>query len=353
MFLSYHHSHEDESSNPCGNESHISEGVLTDKEWPVDLGDGSNSITQSTLSQSISLALPNLKRGRGRSKKSKKGSTSSLPKGVNETTSGNYQVQVYYQGNNRNIGSFKTLESATLVSEIARNMLKKDKRQQLSAEECERNFKLAKEAALAGVPNIEMCSRSTKRGRGRPKKTKSTHDFEVNDCRDDLEGGVSTNGRKRKLSKKKADVLSDQQTANQPPKKKRNNGLPEGVCERTSGWQLQLQYQGRQRYIGHFPTLEQATLASNIAGSMFKKDKGLQLSAEECERHFKLAKEAALKGVPHYEKPNEPLNDADKKRVNAAIEAVTTTYGVGVDMQTKLAAMVFRGVTSRPSGKCK
>ena len=52
-------------------------------------------------------------------------------------------------------------------------------------------------------------------------------------------------------------------------------------------------------------------------------------------------------------KPNEPLNDADKKRVTAAIEAVTTTYGVGVDMQTKLAAAVLRGVTCRPSGKCK
>ena len=325
MFLSYITiSHEDESSFSydeekdnnsdqtsifsalsCGNESRVSsEGVLTDAEWP-DMGDGSNSITQSTLSQSISLALPNLKRGRGRPKQTKKGSSNSLPPGVNETTSGNYQVLLYYQGNNRNIGSFKTLQSATLVSEIVRNMLKKDKGQKLSAEECERNVKLAKEAALAGVPNNEMCSKSTKRGGGRPRKvnrkvnsTLSVSDLQMNDCRDeDLEGGLSTNGRKRKLSKKKADVLLDQQTAKRSRgrPKKGSSALPKGVDESTAGiYRVRVFYQGSSRGIGTFQTLEQATLANEIARNMIEKDKGLQLSPEECERNFKLAKDTAL-----------------------------------------------------------
>ena len=122
-----------------------------------------------------------------------------LPKGVRATTSGNYQVLVYYQGNNRNIGRFKTLESATLASEIAQNMLKKDKGLKLSVEECKRNIKLAKEAAMADVPVNEMCF-----GRGRPKKAKQISKEESSENRD---GGLSRHGRKRKLSKKKVDSL--------------------------------------------------------------------------------------------------------------------------------------------------
>ena len=69
------------------------------------------------------------------------------PKGVYETRAGNYQVQVYYQSSLQYIGTFQTLEQATLAHEIAWSMLKKDKGLHLSAKECERNIKLAKEAA--------------------------------------------------------------------------------------------------------------------------------------------------------------------------------------------------------------
>ena len=44
--------------------------------------------------------------------------------------------------------------------------------------------------------------------------------------------------------------------------------------------------------------MDQATLANEIARSMLKKDKGLQLSTEDSERNFKIAKEAALASVP-------------------------------------------------------
>jgi len=81
--------------------------------------------------------------------------STSLPKGVYETTSGTYLVKIFYQGSNNHIGVFETLELATLANETtARDMLKKDKGLQVSAEDRERNFKLAKEAALAvAVPN--------------------------------------------------------------------------------------------------------------------------------------------------------------------------------------------------------
>jgi len=72
----------------------------------------------------------------------------SSAEGVYELPSGSWRVMVYYQGSHRGIGTFQTLEQATLASEVARSMIKKDKGQQLSAEDCERNFKLAKEAAV-------------------------------------------------------------------------------------------------------------------------------------------------------------------------------------------------------------
>ena len=391
-----------------------SEGFLTDEEWPVDMGEGSNSITQSTISQSI----PYVKRGRGRPKKVKrqniykKGSTNSLPNGVYENSSGNYQVRLWYQGSNHSIGTFQTLEQATLSNKIARNIFKKDKWLRLSPEECERNIKLAKEAAMADAPDNEMCSDQT------PPANLPVRDLEVNDCHDNLEGGVSTHGRKRKLSRRMADALEPEaekkETIDRPLKKRQRkcptaqarakdrngvtkgkglcsvagctktvqqggvccrhgakttralcsykgtdegfNGfsrgvgadgqcpnvakrgglcrrhgafdlpdcrdplckrvalkdddyctlhtkrdidtarkLPQGVYENSSGnYQVRVWYQSSQQSsIGTFQTLEQATLASEIAWNMLKKDKGLQLSTEECERNIKLAKEAA------------------------------------------------------------
>jgi len=165
-----------------------------------------------------------------------------LPKGVHELLSGNWQVLVYHQGRQRSIGTFQTLEQATLAREIARNMIEKDKGLQLSPEECERNFKLAKEAAWA-------------------------------DSSDD------------KLQKKAKQTVYEEE---------RKSKLQKGVAERSNGtWQVQMEYQGRRRYIGTFPTLEQACLASDTARNMLEKDQALKLSAEECERKFKLAKDAA------------------------------------------------------------
>jgi len=575
--------------------------------------------TRSTLrSQSTSEGLPNVKRGRGRPKKGL-----SLPEGVSKRANGNWLVRVQYQGSQRYIGTFPTLEQATLANDIARDVFEKDEGLELSAEECERNIKLAKEAAWKDVPgktpgsgtwtdtehqqfkqgcilfgwgnwkdvervvktrtNTQIMKHSQhyakekasldrlhelhiqgicvglpaelitqemsgvedestrkessrklhvssdkeslieeeeeqstiqrtpsvvstmqglsniKRGRGRPKKMNTIEkkdattkqgrskkmisvnlpvlDVKVNNCHD-LDGGVSTNGRKRKLSRKLADSLKLVAKKKQPiiddesKKSPTARALPQGVCETPNGtWRVQVYYQSCLQYIGTFQTLEQATLANEIARGMLKKDKGLRLSPEECEQNVKQAKEAASascakrgqgrpkkaktnekKGTakrgrgrpkkvnstppayhsdadggvsahgrnrklskkkadtldlvvekkkpdkktrddqkhtatkPHADtndqpvnvngsnqrpkkkrpaetqksfkgskkvKPNESLNDAGMKRVNTAIEAVTTTYGVGVDMQTKLAAAVLRGVTCRPSGKCK
>jgi len=84
-----------------------------------------------------------------------------LPKGVYETPSGNLQVRVWYQSSQRSIGTFQSLESATLTSEIVRSMFEKDKGLHLSAKECERNIKLAKEAAW----NVKQSGNDTRKKR--------------------------------------------------------------------------------------------------------------------------------------------------------------------------------------------
>ena len=337
----------------------------SDKELVIE-DEEEQSIIQSTPSVSTAEGLPDVKRGRGRPKKmitieekeetAKRGrghskKSKGLPQGVYETPAGGYQVVVYYQGSNRNIGRFKSLERATLANEIARNMLKKDKGLQLSAEECERNIKLAKEAALADVPDNDMVVR-----RGPYKKADSTtsvlaqpvNDHKVNDCRD-LDGGVSTNGRKRKLSRKLADSIQLVAEKKQPIKSIQQSDLsakkcqketpkpidepgsesktsaqkiPHGVCETPTGsWRVQVYYQGSNRSIGAFQTLESAILANEIARSMLKKDKGLQLSAEECQQNIKLAKEAASascvkrdRGRPTKAKTNEKKDTAKRGR---------------------------------------
>jgi len=127
---------------------------------------------------------------------------------VRETESGTWQVQTYYQGSSRKIGTFQTLEQATTANEIARSMLKKDKGLQLSAEECQQNIKLAKEAALTTVMT------GVKRGRGLQKKAKQMRrrmtvirDSSRDEPSENRDGGLSRHGRKRKLSKKKVDSL--------------------------------------------------------------------------------------------------------------------------------------------------
>ena len=71
----------------------------------------------------------------------------------------------------------------------------------------------------------------------------------------------------------------------------RRRGLPKGVsCIVASGkYRVRVSYAWTERCIGTFSTLEQATLAN---GDMLDKNNGLQLSDEECERNFKLAKAA-------------------------------------------------------------
>jgi len=95
-----------------------------------------------------------------------------LPKGVYETPSGNLQVRVWYQSSQRSIGTFQSLESATLASEIVRSMFEKDKGLHLSAKECERNIKLAKEAAWK-VKDGKQSGNDTRKKRGSQSRSSS------------------------------------------------------------------------------------------------------------------------------------------------------------------------------------
>jgi len=284
---------------------------------------------------------------------SKKSPTArALPQGVCETPNGTWRVQVYYQSCLQYIGTFQTLEQATLANEIARGMLKKDKGLRLSPEECEQNVKQAKEAASAscakrgqGRPKKAKTNEkkdttntdTTKRPRGRPKKVNSTPSAGVHHS--DLNGGVSAHGRNRKLSKKKADALDFAAEKKQPAKKTRNDQKHTAATKQHTESQPQ-----RGVPVG----IDTVAVVTEACNAIVQPSKGSNQRPKkrpaETQKSFKGSKKV---------KPNESLNDADMKRVNTAIEAVTTTYGVGVDMHTKLAAAVLRGVTCRPSGKCK
>jgi len=244
-----------------GNESRVcSDGLLANYEWPVDMEevevkncDSSfdQFPTQSTLTQSTSLtngrkrklsrkmadALDSeAEKKQTTNQPPKKRQRSELPQGVYETPNSTWQVRVFYQGSNRNIGTFPILEQATLANETARNMLKKDRGLQLSTEEYEQNFKQAKEAAWA-------VKDTTKRPCGRPRKS----------------------------------------------------SIPAGMTERGNGnWQVRVFFQGSYRCIGTFPTFEQATLADEIARSMFKKSTS---SVPLNEQEIEAIKRTALKGV--------------------------------------------------------
>lgn len=277
---------------------------------------------------------------------SKKSPTArALPQGVCETPNGTWRVQVYYQSCLQYIGTFQTLEQATLANEIARGMLKKDKGLRLSPEECEQNVKQAKEAASAscakrgqGRPKKAKTNEkkgTAKRGRGHPKKVNSTPPAGTHHS--DANRGVSVHGRNRKLSKKKADTLDFAAEKKQPAKKTRNDQKHTAATKQHTESQPQ-----RGVPVG----IDTVAVVTEACNAIVQPSKGSNQHPKKRPGETQPSKAKKVK-------PNETLNDVDKKRVTAAIEAVTTAYGVGVDMQTKLAAAVLRGVTCRPSGKCK
>lgn len=132
----------------------------------------------------------------------------------------------------------------------------------LSGEEIEANIRLAKRAALKGVSEMSM------------EKEK--------DCQ-----------RNIKLAKEAAWAVKD--TTKRPCGRPRKSSIPAGMTERGNGnWQVRVFFQGSYRCIGTFPTFEQATLADEIARSMFKKSTS---SVPLNEQEIEAIKRTALKGV--------------------------------------------------------
>ena len=152
-----------------------------------------------------------------------------LPKGVYETPLGNYQVQVYYQGRSRCIGSFQTLEQATLASEIVRSMLEKDKGMHLSAKECERNIKLAKEAALK-VEDGSISPQSGKSGLQQAEKETVTFngDIENKPAKDGIRKKSRSKGEGGRIAKITSDYW--QHGLQTSVTFKEDNGLTCPIC---------------------------------------------------------------------------------------------------------------------------
>ena len=94
-----------------------------------------------------------------------------------------------------------------------------------------------------------------------------TRSISSGDCKDKgLQLSAKERERNFKLAKEAAFTTA------MPDRKKK---LPKGVRETISGsWEVRVRYQSSQRYIGTFRTLEQATLANEIARNIFKKDEG-------------------------------------------------------------------------------
>jgi len=76
--------------------------------------------------------------------------------GVRQTPSGNWEVGFRYHGNRRNLGTFNTQDQAALANEVGRKILDLTKKgTQITAEDIERNVKLAREAALEAVQKMD------------------------------------------------------------------------------------------------------------------------------------------------------------------------------------------------------
>jgi hypothetical protein len=73
-------------------------------------------------------------------------------RGVTQRPSRKWQAQLYYAGKSRYIGVFDNKEQAALAYEIAREILKDEKQPlNVTADECEKNVNLAREAAFEGI----------------------------------------------------------------------------------------------------------------------------------------------------------------------------------------------------------
>jgi len=164
----------------------------------------------------------------------------------------------------------------------------------------------------------------------------------MNHDNDELDfGGGSSSSEEWETTPSEAREVESQKKKKKKKKKRRTrrgNTLPEGVTKRANGtYTVRTPYQGSTRHIGTCQTVDQATLAIEIARSMLKKDKGLKLSAEECERNLKQAKEAAMAGVL--------TNDSNKKKEGGTATPQDDDIIVGSD-----SSRVARALTESLSG---
>ena len=232
------------------------------------------------------------------------GKKGSLPRGVNQTSAGTFQVRIRYSGTKNGhsqIGTFDTLDQASAAYTLVRNELDKDR--SLSATALDAVFEDAKARALKAAG--KEVARGLPRGvrehiSGRFKAsaqysgTKNTGGYigtfgtpEQASAAYTLVRGELDKNRSR--SAKELDGVFEAAKARAleaagvraPTGKK--GGLPRGVQKAPSGrFQAGIKYSGtnnREKYIGTFDTPEQASTAYTLVRNELDKDRSLGATA--------------------------------------------------------------------------
>mmetsp|Transcript_18632 Transcript_18632/g.40320 ORF Transcript_18632/g.40320 Transcript_18632/m.40320 type:complete len:1336 (+) Transcript_18632:219-4226(+) len=232
--------------------------------------------------------------------------------GVSKTSAGKWMVSIHYQGKKHYYGTFKTLEQAALINEIARGKLAAEKGSKPSKKEVELNVKLAREAVSKALSKLDnSVNRETPDApldkniptyRSLPKRPRSGQSCV--ECRRAKKGCVMTSlnttcerctsipgliCRFEPIVRGKRNDLS--LPAKSTPVDIRTAGLRQTAC---GNWEVRIGYQGKLRRMGTFYTQDQAALANKNAREMLNKTNDAKLSDGEIERNVKLAKEAAL-----------------------------------------------------------
>lgn len=218
-----------------------------------------------------------------------------------------------------------------MVNDVVRGFLQKTRYLKLSAEETAENIKLAKEAGLEALSelnndvssetpdaplekdnlsdqNLPNCPKSRQVCENCRKAKKACVTTSPNTACErcaskpgliclynpSAQGKRHRHDRYQRTKKSHANPMKAP-IAPKPAKTAASTKVSQKRLPIDSGkWEVNCNYQGKKRYIGVFATQDQAALANEIASGILHPTWGLKLIAEEIEGNVKLAKEIAF-----------------------------------------------------------
>jgi hypothetical protein len=234
----------------------------------------------------------------GRREKKRKINTD-LPQGVNKKSSGGYEYEArIYRGKSRLIGLFDTVEQASAAYMSVRKDLDDAKLSSYGEEEVDALFDAAQKNAVEAVGGFV------------PKKKK--------------------------------------------PKATPERDLPKGVQKLKSGkFQAKIYWEGKERHIGTFGTVEQADAAYISARKDLDDAKSSRLSADEMIARFDAAQKKAVEAVggdmPKRQRPRENrvptgVRETPSGEFEAIIRWVGKHWYVGIFDTVERASAAYRSV---------